>query len=126
MEPEAMITFASWLDAALERVPPEARALNFNLYEGDRTWDIELVGAELFDPGNPDWACDPVFSYPELCFLGTELIGSEWEQALGAAIEMISTYIRSGAKKEVLRSSLAVAVGFVDGDLTVLWPETAA
>ena len=120
--------FAAWLDAALSaRIPAEVRAFNFNLYEGvQRTWDVELIGTAFYDPTNPDWACDPIYEYPELFFMPVDTAGYRWEQALATAIELITMYLRGGEHRDVLRNAVAVAVGFVDGDLTVLWPETAA
>jgi hypothetical protein len=120
--------FAAWLDAALSRpMPPDVRAFNFNLYEGVRgTWDIELIGAPTFDPGDPDWACDENFSYPELFFMRRDEVGDQWEQALAMAIDLVSTYLRGGNHRHVLRTALGVGVGFVDGELSILWPETAA
>ena len=119
--------FAAWLDAALSRrIPDDVRAFNFNLYEGEKTWDVEIVGAEDFDPGDASWACDAIFSYPELFFMPHDTVGLQWEQALAAAIELITIYLRDGSHREVLRSAVAVGVGFVDGELTILWPETAA
>jgi hypothetical protein len=118
--------FARWLDAALSRpVPPEVRAFSFNLYEGvAHTWNVQLSGTAVFDPMDSDWACDPIFSYPELLFIPHDSVGDQWEQALAVTIDLIATYIRAGRHKDILRGSLAVGVGFVDGDLTVLWPET--
>lgn len=120
--------FAEWLNTALSmRMPAEIRAFNFNLYEGvGRTWDIELIGTAAFDPTDPDWACDSIFSHAELFFISQESVGEQWEQALATAIELISTYLRGGRHRDALRNSLAVGVGFVNGDLTILWPETAA
>ena len=108
-------------------MPAEVRAFNFNLYEGvAETWDVEVTGAATFDPMDPDWACDPVFSYPEMLFIPWDTAGDQWEQALAAVIDLIAMYLRGGRHRDVLRASIAVGVGFVDGDLTVLWPETAA
>ena len=72
------------------------------------------------------WASDSVYSYPEMCFLPFADAGTEWEKALSLAITLVSTYLRSGSKRFVLRESEGVGVGFVDGDLTILWPESAA
>lgn len=126
--PRLAADFAKWLDLMLSRkLPSDVRAFNFNLYEGvAHTWDVELVGAAFFDPGNPDWACDTIFSYPELFFMSHDVVGDQWEQGLAAAIELVATYLRGGRYRHVLRESLAVGVGFVDGDLTILWPESAA
>lgn len=120
--------FAEWLDAALRRpIPPEVRAFNFNLYEGvTRTWDIELIGASSFDPNDSEWACDATFSYPEMFFMSQDVTGDQWEQGLAAAIDLVATYLRIGEHRNMLRQSLGIGVGFVDGDLTILWPETAA
>ncbi len=119
--------FAAWLDAALSRhIPDDVSAFNFNLYEGAATWDIEIVGAADYDPADSSWACDAIFSYPELFFMPHDTVGLQWEQALATAIELITIYLRDGSRREVLRSAVAVGVGFVDGDLTILWPETAA
>jgi hypothetical protein len=119
--------FSAWLDDALSRrMPEDVRAFNFNLYEGERSWDVELVGTATFDPGNPSWACNAIYSYPELFFMPHDSVGLQWEQGLAAAIELITIYLRGGRHRDVLRSGVAVGVGFVDGDLTILWPETAA
>lgn len=120
--------FAHWLDGGLkQRIPAEVRAFNFNLYEGvSCTWDIELTGATAFDSADPDWACDPVFFYSEMFFMSREVIGDEWEQGLVAAIELLTMYLQVGKSRDVLRDSLAVGVGFVDGDITILWPESVA
>ena len=80
----------------------------------------------MFDAADPDWACDPIYSYPVVLFIPRDSVGDQWEQALAKAIELIAMYLRGGRHKEILRASLAVGVGFVDGDLTILWPETAA
>jgi len=120
--------FAAWIDVALSRpIPAEVRAFNFNLYEGvARTWDMELIGTASFDPTDGDWACDSVFSHPELFFMSHDDVGDQWEQGLAVAIDLVATYLRGGRHRHMLRDSLGVGVGFVDGDLTILWPETAA
>ena len=119
--------FAEWLDAAMNRkLPPEVQAFSFNLYEAPQTWDIEITGAAAFESANTDWACDPLFSYPELFYMPRFIVGTEWEHALAVAIELVTTYLRGGKHRDVLQSSLAVAIGFVDGDLTIVWPEMTA
>lgn len=45
---------------------------------------------------------------------------------LSLAIDLVTTYLRSGSNRHVLRWSEGVGGGFVDGDLTILWPENAA
>ena len=126
MKPKLLNAFAEWLDDALAQVPPEASAFNFNLAQSLATWDIEFTGAESYDPADPDWAVDPIYSYPPMFSLSKDDVGLEWEGALAAAIELVTTYIRSGAERDVLRASIAVGVGFVDGYISIVWPENAA
>lgn len=124
---DQMNTFAAWVGRALTKASSfRVAAYNFNLYEDVASWDFELVGTSRFDIDDQEWACDSIYSHPELCRYRRQHVGEEREQALAFAIELVSTYLRSGAKKEMLRSSEGIGVGFVNGDLSILWPEFAA
>ena len=127
LSPKLVNDFGIWLDdALLAAADTSAQAFNFNLYQAAETWDVELIGADEFDDASPDLACDPVFSYPELFFIPQSLVGVQWEKGLATALDLVILYIRGGRQRDVLRSSIAVGVGFVDGDLTIVWPESAA
>lgn len=122
-----MSRFAEWANAALPKaLRHRVVAYNFNLYAGERSWDIELVGTSRFDAEDPDWACDSIFSWPELFRLPHEAVGTHREEALTTSLELVSTYLRLGREHEILQSSAGVGIGFVDGELTLLWPENAA
>jgi hypothetical protein len=41
-------------------------------------------------------------------------------------MELVSAYISSGTNSAVLRRSVGVGIGFVDGDMYVLWQAVAA
>ncbi|BBB58430.1 hypothetical protein UNDKW_0157 [Undibacterium sp. KW1] len=47
--------------------------------------------------------------------------GSEWETCLSRIEILVSTYLKHEAAAKVLLASRAVGVGFVDGDLSILW-----
>jgi hypothetical protein len=120
--------FSSWLDAVLaKRLPAEVQAFCFNLYDGiAQTWDFQLAGTREFAENDSEWAAHPIFLCAEVLFIPKDKIGVQWEQALSVAIELVSTYLRAGTHRDILRRLLGVAVGFVDGDLTILWPHSAA
>ena len=115
-------SFAAWADSIMEEAPTDGVvAYTFNLAE---PWSIELVGCGSFDEDDPDWACDEVYrpetdSFP----LPEEQFGTTWEQVLANAREMVVSYLggsSSGASR--LRAATAVGIGFVDGDMDIVWP----
>ncbi|MFQ6311080.1 hypothetical protein [Lysobacter capsici] len=59
---------------------------------------------------------DPRFELPR------SVVGEAWEMGLAAANDLLARYMssdRAGAVR--LRQSQAVSVGFVDGDLQLVW-----
>lgn len=59
--------------------------------------------------------------------LSHEAVGEHWEKALEVMLEMLSAYMESdaiGARR--MRESQAVSVGFVDGDLHLVWSRDEA
>jgi hypothetical protein len=121
--------FAAWTDHACSRTIPEAAlAFSFNLAETSDAFVVELIGSPTFEPENPDWACDEVFEVrdPEFALPHAE-VGNEWERVLRIAVTMVRRYLQdttnAGGR---LREATVVAVGFVDGDLEIVWPEKAA
>ena len=117
-------TFSDWLDRALPATqPPTVKAFSFNLTNVyGKEYAVEVVGASRFDESNPDWACDEVWSpTPRQIDIPSGALGTEWEDVLPAASKLVLEYLASGARKDVLKSSEAVGIGFVDGDLHILW-----
>ncbi len=113
--------FANWLDRIIEENNPiDAAALCFNLYENeDCSWSIQLIGAPDFDEDDDDWACDEVFSTEEDVFSWKREAG--WEEILIAAAELIDKYLDEGKYADSLKEYKAIATGFVDGDLSVIY-----
>lgn len=116
---------SSWLDAVLSGPIPEGvAAYCVNLYETSTGYELELVGASEFDPEDSDWACSELFTSRDRnrFVISRATAGGDWAAALGYVQSAVVAYLaadRAGAK--VLKSTQAVGVGFVDGDLTVMW-----
>ena len=113
--------FEKWLNGVLEEnMPIPGVALNFNLYEeADFCWSIQLIGASCFDEEEEDWCCEETFSSGENRSSWKE--HAEWEEILDVSCEMIRQYISNGKYAEALKKYEAIAAGFVDGDLEILY-----
>ncbi len=128
MQKEIYVEFESWLDSLLEnnKMPAETAAFNFNLYEEsteDHVYSIQLIAADTFDSDDSDWACEEVWSSEENIFLvdTSDEQDTEWKYALQLITEMCSEYLENGKYKNVLRSTQAVGIGFVDGDIDIIY-----
>ena len=113
--------FEAWLDGALSvELPEDIAAFNFNLYEdGDNLWSIELIGASGFDAEDPDWACDEVFTNREEPLSWSA--ETDWENVLETMTVYVEKYLEEGKYADVLKSYDAVGIGFVDGDITIVY-----
>ena len=118
--------FEAWLDAALEAgVPDGIAAYNFNLYEDDdNLWSIELIGASRFDEEDPDWACDEVFTNREDPLSWSA--ETDWEEILETMTQYVEKYLAEGKYADVLKDTEAVGIGFVDGDITIVYVSAGA
>ena len=122
----------AWIDAALSsELSKTTVAFHFNLYEGSDSVHVQLIGTGTFVTGEvPErdyWPGSETFSTGEEVFeIPFEVAGSDWKQWLQTSMDMLRSYIATGGKSDVLRSSRGVGAGFVDGDMYVLWrPEFA-
>ena len=118
--------FEAWLDAALEAdLPEDIAAFNFNLYEdGDNLWSIELIGAPSFDPEDPDWACDEIFTNREDPLSWSAEV--DWQDIQETMTQYVEKYLIEGAGASILKNSEAVGIGFVDGDITIVYVNAEA
>ena len=109
--------FFEWLDLILKNeLNSEIKAINFNLYEDtDNKWSVELVGTFSFDKDNDDWACDEVFTTRDQPFVIE--CESDWKLVETFFIGLVNEYLSSGKLKEYQ----AIGIGFVDGDLQILY-----
>lgn len=117
----------TWLNNVLEqKIPSKVKAFCFNLYEDENeSWSIELVGTKTFDPDDEDWACDEItdfwtrykpFSWKEK---------ADWKEVLSEVVSALKQYLKNGLYADVLKSRAGVAVGFVDGNLEILYSNLA-
>ena len=118
--------FGSWMKQALAQpVPDSAVAFCFNMYEHEDAWAIGLMGSPEFDPVNDDWVYAEVFEYREPVFeIPRAVIGENWEQGLDAGTRLVLAYL-NGSPGSRLRAARAIGIGFVDGELHVIWPVRA-
>lgn len=114
---------SKWLDDVLETdIPCEVEAFGFNLYDdGHYNWSIELVGASEFDINNDDWLCSEVtdFDTRENPFRWKK--EADWNEILIDIVNVLKEYLQSGKYANTLKSKAGVGVGFVDGDLEILY-----
>lgn len=113
----------NWLNKILEqKIPENVVGLNFNLYEdGNYNWSMEIVGTDRFDEEDEDWCCDEVFDF------GTRETPLEWNEdntwdvILEEMIQIMKKYLDEGQYCDVLKNYRGVGIGFVDGDVIVLY-----
>lgn len=112
-----------WIDEYLSGVfPKEVVAVVFNLYEDtDDNWSLEIVGTGNFDSEDDDWACDEItdFGTREDLFSWEESVG--WEDILSEITDHLLKYLEEGKYSAKLKSLQGVGVGFVDGDIEILF-----
>lgn len=113
--------FEIWLNQILnDNLPNDIKAINFNLYEDiDNKWSIELVGTSNFDENNDDWACEEIFNTREKPYVITK--ESNWKSIEKEFTDLINEYLKNGKYANKLKQYEAVAVGFVDGDLNIIY-----
>ncbi|NOV02347.1 hypothetical protein [Paenibacillus planticolens] len=116
--------FSNWLNHILEQDIPEGiKAFNFNLYEGsDDTYDIQLIGSDEFDEKDFDWACTDYFSSEvNICYIKRTEDIEQWEQGLNHITVLVERYLKEGEYAIILKSVSAIGIGFVDGDIDILF-----
>lgn len=114
---------ADWLNDVLKQeIPEEVAAFCFNLYDdGDSAWSMELVGCERFDAEDEDWPCDEVTDFGTREGLLEWNKETEWEAVFAEICEVLKQYLEKGEYADVLKSRQGVGVGFVDGDIEIIF-----
>ena len=110
----------TWLDDVMQMtIPNDVVAFCFNLYEdANKSWTIELIGTSSFDATNSDWACDEVFTTRDNPL--TWYDNKEWQDVLMGTTKLLKDYLEKGKYGKELKGRQGLAIGFVDGDLTLL------
>ena len=116
-------TITNWIDDVLSvEFSEEITAIAFNLYEDeDDMWSLEVVGTSSFDAEDSDWACDEItdFGTRDNPFVWKET--AEWSDVLEKVEEELSRYLKEGKYATKLLNLDGVGVGFVDGDMEILF-----
>jgi len=120
--------FKNWLEESLKSdIPENVEAFSFNLDESapldGYEFGIELIGAERFDADDEDWACDEIWEPTKRrIFIPVSYSGESWEECLHTMKELAIKFLQTdspAAKK--LKSKKGVGIGFVDGNLELIW-----
>lgn len=116
--------FKVWVEKYLIDLPEDAVAINFNLYEGEEAYSVQLIAADEFDEEDEDWACEEIFSTEDDLFVipMTEDI-KDWEEALFYIKSLIEEYLNVSSYKSILKKLQGIGVGFVDGNVELLTPD---
>jgi shikimate kinase len=123
--------FVRWLNVCLsENIPENLEGFHFNFFRPAGvlgvTFGIDLIGSDTFDNDDPDWPCNEIWEPKQRClFIPTSYTGAYWQDCLtkmksllGRCLETDSEAIRK------LKSATGIGVGFVDGDIEILWIAT--
>ncbi len=109
---------SAWIHEALNQdIPENVNALCFNLFEwGGGDFGIEMIGTSFFDKDDPDWACDEIWE-PVPRSLSEEFTAKNWESYFEITKTLISPIVAQQLSNKKNLHIIAVAIGFVDGDL---------
>lgn len=114
--------FVSWLSEVVPaQLPGGVVAFVFNLAEAGNEFSVELVGASNYWPEDENWACEESFR-PETneIWLDYEVANAKWEEAQSLVHSWITGFVAK--YPSALNHGSAVAVGFVDGNLSYVIP----
>lgn len=124
---EIYLEFEKWLDDLFENndMPDNTVAFNFNLYEEeDETYGIQIIASDEFDDDDGgDWACSEVWSSQENLFYidYSDEENADWKRGLEFISELVCAYLEKGTHRNILLSAKAVGIGFIDGDIELLY-----
>ncbi|MCI8955477.1 MAG: hypothetical protein HFG29_00635 [Eubacterium sp.] len=113
---------ANWLNKVLSQdILDDVVAFCFNLYDdGDNRWSMELVGTERFDEDD-DWPCDEITDFGTREGLLAWSAETDWEAVLEEICSVLKQYLDKGEHANILKSKEGIGVGFVDGDVEILF-----
>lgn len=126
---EIYIKFENWLDNLLENndMPADTKAFNFNLYEeseGEYVYGVQIIASDRFDiDDDGDWACYEVWSSEEDIFC---VSAADEDDKSGQAFQkfisgIVVDYLENGKYKNILLNSKGIGIGFVDGEIDIIF-----
>ena len=100
-----------------EELPSDIVALSFNLYE---PYGLEMVGSSWFDEKDEDWACDEDFEPTQRSCPDFEISDNlKWEEVLEIVVVILKDLIKELTDLKLFKVE-HIAIGFVDGNLTIV------
>lgn len=113
----------NWIDSVLsENDFIGIKSINFNLYEGEGTFHLQIIGSKKTPNEDEEWYCDNDFTTGENVFIiNRSITGEEWKKGLEYFTKKIKQYIQNGKYKNKLTSMKAIGIGFVDGDIEIIY-----
>jgi len=118
--------FGVWLEKSLSKtVPASVTAFSFNLNETDSSqfpFSVELIGSPFFDAEDDDWACEEIWhAVPRSLVIPETFSSKSWETCLENIKALVLKTLHDDTAGEILRTRYGIAVGFVSGDLDLVW-----
>lgn len=117
--------FSDWVSDVLIDIPDETLAFVFNIYEEDDAYLVDITGTASFNSEDESWTENINWdSGEELFIIPKEKFEGDWEEIHDSIAEALETLIElDGELADTLCDSDAVAVGFIDGDLEIIWQD---
>ncbi len=85
-------------------------------------YEIEIIGTDTFDEENEDWACEETWEPNQRSLeVPSGELGTHWEEVLENAKMLVAEYLNTGSKAGMLKSTEGIGIGFVDGNMELLW-----
>ncbi len=121
-----MDSFDSQLFAMLDYtladgLPTDAVAFCVNISRVDcnSEWALDIITSDWFDPENPDWACEDLNAIDD-GYLEWQQVAT-WNEIHHQVCQSMKRYLTTGEYRSSLIGLQAGAVGFVDGDLEIIY-----
>ena len=115
------LEFRDWLNRInqSEVIPADLSAFNFGLFQTPNGYSIYLIGSTIFTEDNDDWAGEEDFAPREKYFeLPSNFKDKNWKELEDFVKELVIDFINSeDFQKTFLARTVAITVGFDDGDL---------
>ena len=117
-------SFFDWIDKCFEeKWPKNIISYCFNLYEGEEPYcfHVQIIGSNSYD-SEGEWVCEEEKSTGEDVFYFSEKeAGKSWKDGLKYIHSKVKTYLEAGKFSKMLKEKSVVAIGFVDGDLEIVY-----
>ena len=117
--------FQNWINNVnKESVNDSIVGFNFGLFDSEKGYVMYLIGSELFDKDNEDWATEINFEPSKKYFnFGKSFSKNKtWKEILDYSVKIITGYIESEKfKSSIFFNAVGITTGFDDGNLIIIY-----